>query len=1071
MIKNIKSEFKEFTDYLITKAYKYSKINLIFQKYSSTEFLLNKKFDIDNSVIEHDSEKEQFYTINNYLIKYTIGKGTYGKVKLAIYIPTNKKVAIKILNKNKNINLQNEIRLQREFNISIKFNHPNVISFSQIFENKDYFFSVMEYCEGGDLFTYIIKNKYLIEEEAAFFYYQLICGLEYIHSLGIVHRDLKPENLLLTKDNILKIIDFGLSNYFKKNDKNLLSTPCGSPQYAPPEMVSGEKYDGFKTDIWSTGIILYVMLCGNFPFEDKNISILFKKIKKCKIFYPKFLSKISLDLLKKILVKNVDKRITIHEIKKHPFYILGKEIFDREFSIVECVKVESITKNKKFFNKYLVNKDKVLNYKKWIVNNDFININSLYKNTKLTNGNKNKIIIDSLEKLNLSGIEKKEYKDENKKNNIRKENEYSCMKIEKTNEITINKNISNELEISSISYQNKVLKNKKSEKNIKKNKKQNININLKNKIMHQKEKNLSNTHKKSFNKAKILNLDSIETRNNLPYQPLKTEISRRNTQNDLKLNKGKENKEDEKLKTLNLPANFLDFKKIQKLCLNNKINLTRNNKLSKYSLFKIETKKTPKKENMYFLTEQNATKFKDKNGSLSSKTKNTLNINHYSKLINHKKNISKYSNNLVLDNILPKMKKINSIKNKTSKKNFSFFKQPKLSNNEIKKTKNLKILKKNLKHKIKSISSESDKIKIKSKSESKSKSKLKQNKNIKKSEKFKKTILNTSKSKSNNFALKKFINKENYISKNSTINSIIKPFYSLKRNKSKNKNNRLTFAENEKTPKSKYLTNECSNTCKIGKHYLKKNIITNNNSIENTYSFISSRANKINYSSCLNKKIDNSNQKYLYNPNNISFNNIDIFRHIYKKYTTFNQLRNKKKCEKKTLNKNNVTNMLTSRENCPLKYLISKYNNSRNTKNIQLNNIGKKYINNSRHIKFYSMKLDDSYKKVKKPAKSRNINSIQDCKTYTNSIIILNNILKNQFINGNCSSINSTFNKKIPISFHYKIVSSANKKINNSIDKSLNECKTLNNYCFTSSQKNRIKNIFFKKIYRLLKDN
>ena len=143
-----------------------------------------------------------------------------------------------------------------------QFNHPNVILVAEIFESPDSFFSVMEYCEGGELFNFIVKYRRLSEDEAAFFYYQLINGLEYIHSLGIVHRDLKPENLLLTKEHILKIIDFGLSNYFKKGQKDLLITPCGSPCYASPEMVAGCKYNGFKIDIWSTGIILYAMLCG-----------------------------------------------------------------------------------------------------------------------------------------------------------------------------------------------------------------------------------------------------------------------------------------------------------------------------------------------------------------------------------------------------------------------------------------------------------------------------------------------------------------------------------------------------------------------------------------------------------------------------------------------------------------------------------------------------------------------------------------------------------------------------------------------------------------------------------------
>ena len=1077
MITKIQNEFKQLNDYFIEKANKYSKINLLFQKYSSAVFSLNKKYNIDNSLNGHDSDQEEYYSISNYLIKYTLGKGTYGKVKLAIYIPTNEKVAIKILNKNKISNLENEIRLQREFDMSVKFNHPNVISVSEIFENKDAYFSVMEYCEGGELFTYITKNKYLVEEEAAFFYYQLICGLEYIHSLGIVHRDLKPENLLLTKDNILKIIDFGLSNYFKKGDKNLLSTPCGSPRYASPEMISGEKYDGFKTDIWSTGIILFAMLCGYLPFEDKNIDVLFKKITECKIFYPKFLSKVALDLLKKILIKNVDKRINIDEIKKHQFYILGKEIFEQEFSVVECSKIYSGNKSKEFFNKYLNDKEKTTSYKKWLVDNEIVNIESLYENINLKNDNKNKKIIDSLEKLDLSKIESKEYKDENKINNTNQENEYKCIKTE-TTEMFADRNLSNEKEKSSISYPTKTINDKKSENNLKKNKKQNIDYNLKNKKMYQKIKNLPNIQKKSANKKKLFQLEPIDTRNYLPYQPLQTEISKKNIQNDQKSNRGNQNIDQEKLKTLNLQKNFLDFNKIQKLCLNNKIHLSKNNKIKKYSLLKFEAKETPKKNNIYFLTDQSATKFKNKNGSSSSKAKNILNINHYLKLIINKKNTSKYNTNLKEDNILLKTKIINSIKTKIHKKYNSFFKQSKLHNNEIKKAEKLNILKIDLKHKIKSISGEPDKIKLKSKSKSKSKSKRKQNTNIKKCEKLKKTILYTTNSKNNNFTLKKFLQNENYISKNNITNNIIKPNNSINRNKNSNANNKLIIKENEKTPKYKNLTNECSRTSKEGKKYLKQNIITNNNSTENTFSIINSGASKINYNCNVNKKNDDSNQKYLYNSINISCNNIGKFKHLNKRYTKLNPLKSKRENRKIIFNKMNITNREynecypTSREFFPMLYFISKYNTSRKTKNDQLNKKGKKNSNNSKHAKFSSMKLDDSYKKVKKPAKTRNLNSNQNRKIYTNSIIILNNIIKNQFISGN-NSINSTINKKIPISIHLtnKIPSSANKKTDSSVNKSIKECRTLNKYCFTLSQKNRINNLFFKKIFRLLKDN
>ena len=302
----------------------------------SSPACIPESFDVSEFLDESKKKKkEKEYKIGNYLIKKTLGQGTFGKVKLGIYLPSQEKVAIKILEKDRILERDDEIRVNREFDMLAQFNHPNVILVAEIFESPDSFFSVMEFCEGGELFNFIVKNRRLSEEEAAFFYYQLINGLEYIHSLGIVHRDLKPENLLLTKDYLLKIIDFGLSNYFKKGQKELLVTPCGSPCYASPEMVAGKRYNGFKIDIWSTGIILYAMLCGYLPFEDKDNEILFEKILECKLEFPRYISETSKDLIEKILVTDPDKRISIPEIKKHPFFLKGKELFEQEFSI--CV--------------------------------------------------------------------------------------------------------------------------------------------------------------------------------------------------------------------------------------------------------------------------------------------------------------------------------------------------------------------------------------------------------------------------------------------------------------------------------------------------------------------------------------------------------------------------------------------------------------------------------------------------------------------------------------------------------------------------------------------------------------
>ena len=282
-----------------------------------------------------------------YTIKETIGKGTFSKVKLGINKSTGEKVAIKILEKSKIRTKSDTIRVERELNILRKINHINLVKIYQTKEDQFNIYIIMEFIN-YDLFLHIVNNKRLDEKESSLYFFQLMQGLEYIHSLNIVHRDLKPENLLITRQRILKIIDFGLSNYFKGGDE-LLFTPCGSPSYTPPEMIKGYKYNGFAVDIWSTGIILYAMLCGYLPFEERDNKSLFKKIIKCKVVYPKFISQNAQSLLKKILVDNPDKRITLNEIKKHPFYLEGKEIFYRRYpNLVEKIENNSSNPNIKF---------------------------------------------------------------------------------------------------------------------------------------------------------------------------------------------------------------------------------------------------------------------------------------------------------------------------------------------------------------------------------------------------------------------------------------------------------------------------------------------------------------------------------------------------------------------------------------------------------------------------------------------------------------------------------------------------------------------------------------------------
>ncbi len=211
-------------------------------------------------------------------------------------------------------------RVEREIKILKLLRHNNIIQIYQIIQTRSNLYLIMEYSSGGELFDYIVLKRRLNELEACKFYQQIISGVEYLHKLHIVHRDLKPENLLLDYNKNIKIVDFGLSNIYGKGE--LLKTPCGSPCYAAPEMISGKKYSGLMVDIWSCGIILFGMVCGYLPFDDQNNEVLYKKIANGDYKIPSFVSDKVKDLIKRILNTDPSKRFTIQQIKNHSWFNL-----------------------------------------------------------------------------------------------------------------------------------------------------------------------------------------------------------------------------------------------------------------------------------------------------------------------------------------------------------------------------------------------------------------------------------------------------------------------------------------------------------------------------------------------------------------------------------------------------------------------------------------------------------------------------------------------------------------------------------------------------------------------------
>ena len=259
-------------------------------------------------------------SVCQFILGQKLGGGTFGTVRLGINCQTKEKVAIKILEKTKMTNCDDKKRLEREINILKKIHHPNIVKLFCVIETERQMYLIMEYIKGNELFQYILMKKKLEEEEACYFFLQIINCIDYLNRLKISHRDLKAENVIIEQNKKeIKLIDFGLSNVYENN--KLLSTACGSPIYAAPEMLSGKLYKGSTVDIWSAGILLYYMLCGHFPFEDISNEKLYKKILKGKFELPKFLSNNIKDLINKILVVNPQKRINIKDIKKHPWVL------------------------------------------------------------------------------------------------------------------------------------------------------------------------------------------------------------------------------------------------------------------------------------------------------------------------------------------------------------------------------------------------------------------------------------------------------------------------------------------------------------------------------------------------------------------------------------------------------------------------------------------------------------------------------------------------------------------------------------------------------------------------------
>ncbi|KAI0675741.1 kinase-like domain-containing protein [Trametes maxima] len=260
----------------------------------------------------------------------TIGKGSSGRVRLARHSKTGQYAAVKIVSKTALLNSRMSLSslgeeaerilhsIEREIVIMKLIDHPNIMRLYDVWETSTELYLILEYVEGGELFDYLCTQGRLPAPEALGYFQQIITAIDYCHRFNIAHRDLKPENLLLDLNKNIKVADFGMAIWQGKG--NMLQTACGSPHYAAPEVIVGDAYDGTTSDIWSCGVILYALLAGRLPFDDEDLPSLLEKVKIGNFTMPADIDPCAQDLIRRMLTKDVRKRITIPEIVRHVFY-------------------------------------------------------------------------------------------------------------------------------------------------------------------------------------------------------------------------------------------------------------------------------------------------------------------------------------------------------------------------------------------------------------------------------------------------------------------------------------------------------------------------------------------------------------------------------------------------------------------------------------------------------------------------------------------------------------------------------------------------------------------------------
>ena len=312
-------------------------------------------------------------TIKDFTVLGTIGEGSFGKVSLVRHNKTGSQYAIKQISKLNKNNQEGKTYFRREIEIMYKIHQSNVVRLFSHFEDNEYCYFVMEYVENGNLFCQPQwkNNHCFLSTDVAKIIKEVICAVYYLHNMNppIIHRDIKPENVLIDKDGVAKLTDFGWSNYV--DSKEIRSTYCGTPVYLAPEMIKEIGHDE-HLDIWCIGVLLFELLTGNVPFKGKDIQSLNNNILSLKISWPKDIDPIAKNLIFKILKPNPNERISLRDMLRHPFF---KEKLDDDNLERDLIKPDGIK-----YPPFLISTYSIEHYDKMI--------------QKILNENKNEIKID-----------------------------------------------------------------------------------------------------------------------------------------------------------------------------------------------------------------------------------------------------------------------------------------------------------------------------------------------------------------------------------------------------------------------------------------------------------------------------------------------------------------------------------------------------------------------------------------------------------------------------------------------------------------------------------------------------